>query len=132
MLTFAAPQAPLQMRGFHFSDEDLCLGDGQGLVHGRSAARHPAQPAHARYWPCELLDTFTLKMAATGRCVNTAMMLGDRQYARAQLAAARVSRDTDLVALSARLQAYFDAAATEGCIVAAAISQAQDERLLVV
>lgn len=135
MLTFAAPTAPAQARDFDFSgatrDQHL-----RGFEGGHGATLTPTLEAdhfaHARYWPNELLDTFILKMAASGQCVNTAMMLGDRHYAMVQLATARVSRDAELMALSARLQAYFEADAPEACIVAAAIAHERDARFLVV
>jgi len=91
-----------------------------------------AAPQYTTYWPCGLLNTFVLKMAAAGHCVNTDMMLGHRPYAQGQLALARASRDEALRALSARLQVYFDAAAPEGCHVAAALDEAEQGRLLVV
>ena len=84
----------------------------------------PAQPAQAasldsgddfedagrspHYCPTELLSSFALLMAGRGRCVNTDMMLGDREYAMWQLACARSSDDPELTALAARLFAYFD------------------------
>lgn len=134
MLTFVAPSAPAQTRGFDFSDYTL-HGVSDAAVAGNaatSAAGSSAHYAQTRYWPSELLDTFILKMAAAGQCVHTAMMLGDRHYAMVQLATARLSRDETLVALSARLQAYFEADAPEACIVAAAMSQESDARCLVV
>jgi hypothetical protein len=62
----------------------------------------------ARYCPTRLLATFALLMAGRGRCVNTDMMLGDREYAMWQLACARASDDSELVAVATRLFAYFD------------------------
>ena len=62
-------------------------------------------------------------MAATGHCVNTAMMLGHRPYALEQLAVARAIQDHSLNALALRLQAYFDVAAPQGCAVVAEISE---------
>ncbi len=61
------------------------------------------------YWPCERLNAFILQMAAHGRCVNAAMMLGHWPYARQQLAAAQQLPDDSLRELAAQLQAYFDA-----------------------
>ena len=56
-----------------------------------SPASQPMQPhgvldehhglAEPRYWPTELLATFTLQMAGHGRCVSSAMMLGLREVA---------------------------------------------------
>ena len=134
MLTFA-PSAPAPARGHAFSG-DMPQSDAAGFVKGLGASLpatdSSSHPALTRYWPCELLDTFILKMAANGRCVNTAMMLGDCQYAKAQLATAMMLHDGELASLSARLQVYFDTAAADGCTVAAALSQAQDAQLLAV
>ena len=62
----------------------------------------------ARYCPTALLATFALLMAGHGRCVHTAMMLGDREYAMWQLACARALDDSELTAVATRLFAYFD------------------------
>jgi len=61
-----------------------------------------------RYCPTELLADFSLLMAGHGRCVNAAMMLGDREYAMWQLACARAMGDEELDAVATRLFAYFD------------------------
>ena len=61
-----------------------------------------------RYCPTGLLASFALLMAGHGRCVNTDMMLGDREYAIWQLACARATDDPELAAISSRLFAYFD------------------------
>lgn len=61
-----------------------------------------------RYCPTRLLSAFTLLMAGHGRCVNTSMMLGDREYAMWQLARAHTMGDAKLRELSAKLFAYFD------------------------
>lgn len=61
-----------------------------------------------RYCPTELFAGFALLMAGHGRCVNTDMMLGDREYALWQLACARAMDDAELAALAGRLFAYFD------------------------
>lgn len=61
-----------------------------------------------RYCPTRLLATFALLMAGHGRCVNTDMMLGDREYAMWQLACARGMDDDELAAVTSRLFAYFD------------------------
>lgn len=74
--------------------------------------------ADAHYWPCDVLNAFILKMAANGRCVNAAMMLGHRTYALAQIAAAHAVGDEALAALAARLQAFFDAHPEGGPAVA--------------
>ena len=66
----------------------------------------PAQPQ--RYCPVELLDTFTLLMAGHGRCVSSAMMLGDREYAAWQLARAQAMSDEDLRLVAGRLFAWLD------------------------
>lgn len=61
-----------------------------------------------RYCPMHLLATFSLLMAGHGRCANTDMMLGDREYAMWQLACARAMDDEELAAVAERLFAYFD------------------------
>ncbi|GAB3769080.1 hypothetical protein GCM10028796_33680 [Ramlibacter monticola] len=61
-----------------------------------------------RYCPTGLLASFALLMAGRGRCVNTDMMLGDREYAMWQLACARATDDPELEAIATRLFAYFD------------------------
>lgn len=134
MLTFAAPSDFAQTRDFDFSDYTLrCGATGDEPNSSVFAdAQHAKHCSETRYWPSELLDTFILKMAATGRCVNTAMMLGDQHYAMVQLGIARGSGSAALVALSARLQTYFEAEAPEACVVAAALSQETDARFLMV
>ena len=67
-----------------------------------------ASAASPRYCPTGLLASFALLMAGRGRCVNTAMMLGDREYAMWQLACARATDDPELVAIATRLFGYFD------------------------
>ena len=62
----------------------------------------------ARYCPAQLLAAFSLLMAGHNRCVSTAMMLGDREYAMWQLARAHTMGDRDLREVAARLFAYFD------------------------
>ena len=61
-----------------------------------------------RYCPTRLLANFALLMAGHGRCVNTDMMLGDREYAMWQLARAHTMADAELREIAARLFAYFD------------------------
>jgi hypothetical protein len=61
-----------------------------------------------RYCPTGLLASFSLLMAGHGRCVNAAMMLGDREYAMWQLACARATDDPELRQLAVRLFGYFD------------------------
>jgi hypothetical protein len=67
-----------------------------------------AAPHSPRYCPTELLARFALLMAGRGRCVNTDMMLGDREYAMWQLARAHTLGDAELREVAARLFAYFD------------------------
>ena len=52
----------------------------------------PDTESTPRYCPTTLLASFALLMAGHGRCVNTDMMLGDREYAMWQLACARATR----------------------------------------
>jgi hypothetical protein len=86
-------------------------GGAAASVHGSSleasdddveAARTP------RYCPTGLLASFALLMAGRGRCVNTDMMLGDREYAMWQLACARATDDPELCDIASRLFGYFD------------------------
>ena len=62
----------------------------------------------AHYCPTQLLGTFTLLMAGHGRCVSSAMMLGDKEYAMWQLARAQTLPDEELKQVAGRLFAYFD------------------------
>lgn len=73
-----------------------------------AADEDPVVDAAPRYCPTELLAHFSLLMAGHGRCVNAAMMLGDREYAMWQLACARAMEDEEIDAIAARLFAYFD------------------------
>jgi hypothetical protein len=67
------------------------------------------EPSDAvRYCPIRMLEAFALLMAGHGRCVNTSMMLGDREYAMWQLARAHTMGDKALREVSAKLFAYFD------------------------
>ncbi len=65
-------------------------------------------PDSARYCPTRLLSAFSLLMAGHGRCINTTMMLGDREYAMRQLARAHTLGDPEVREMAARLFAYFD------------------------
>ncbi|HZY20150.1 MAG TPA: hypothetical protein VFE82_16895 [Ramlibacter sp.] len=65
-------------------------------------------PTANRYCPTQLLGSFTLLMAGHGRCVSSAMMLGDREYAMWQLARAQTLPDEALHVVAQRLFAYFD------------------------
>ena len=67
---------------------------------------NPVRRSH--YCPAGLLSAFTLLMAGHGRCVNTSMMLGDREYAMWQLARAHTLQDPQLRVISAKLFAFFD------------------------
>jgi hypothetical protein len=87
--TLAQPTPPGQ-GSLEASDQDLAPG------------RSP------RYAPTGLLASFALLMAGHGRCVNTDMMLGDREYAMWQLACARAMDDPELGAVTSRLFGYFD------------------------
>ncbi|MES2482695.1 MAG: hypothetical protein V4609_11915 [Pseudomonadota bacterium] len=64
---------------------------------------------HPRYWPSDMLYSFTLQMAARGFCVSASMMLGNREYALEQLAHAHTLNDEALRAMAVRLFTYFDA-----------------------
>lgn len=73
----------------------------------RSEGAMPADFADS-WWPSDLLNSFTLLMAADGHCVSTSMMLGDRDYALEQLAHAHTSVDDGLRALAVRMFSFFD------------------------
>ncbi len=80
---------------------------------GTPPAAEPAWRAgrrHSAYWPQHELDSFILQMAGHGHCVHSAMMLGDFDYAREQLALAVATGCPKLRALGERLSAYFDQA----------------------
>ena len=61
-----------------------------------------------RSWWIAFAASFTLLMAGHGRCVSTAMMLGDRDYALWQLARAQAMADPELCRVAARLFAWLD------------------------
>ena len=65
-------------------------------------------PGAAHYCPTRLLSAFALLMSGHGRCINTGMMLGDREYAMWQLAGAYTLGDGELRKVAARLFVYFD------------------------
>jgi hypothetical protein len=88
--TTPGPQERDTGRSLEASDEDLLAG------------------ASPRYCPTGLLAHFALLMAGHGRCVNTSMMLGDREYAMWQLACARAMEDAELGGVAARLFGYFE------------------------
>ena len=67
-----------------------------------------ALPDTTSYCPTRLLAAFALLMAGHGRCISTAMMLGDREYAMWQLARAHTLDDRELREVAARLFGYFD------------------------
>lgn len=62
----------------------------------------------ACYCPSRQLASFALLMAGHGRCVNMGMMLGDREYAMAQLESARSFDDAELGEVATGLVTYFD------------------------
>lgn len=120
MLTFAAMPAPAAAQGAALVSHPCgAPGDRAPAAAASQAHTEAAPAAHPHYWPCDLLNAFVLKMAASGHCVNTAMMLGDRGYALDQLAIARTTQDPSLCAAAERLQTYFDADAPEACAVVA-------------
>jgi hypothetical protein len=87
----------------------LALHDGL-LAPGASLEACDEQavsPGSQPYCPAELLGSFALLMAGHGRCVSTAMMLGDREYALWQIGCARTMDDPELAALATRLFAYY-------------------------
>jgi hypothetical protein len=74
---------------------------------GKSLDTSDADPLKC-YCPTRLLSAFALLMAGHGHCVNTTMMLGDREYAMWQLARARTLGDAELRDVAARLLDYFN------------------------
>jgi hypothetical protein len=124
MLTFAAMPAPADAQGAAPMSEASSASGDHVPASKTAMARPAASTTHAHYWPCELLNAFVLKMAASGHCVSTAMMLGDRGYALEQLNIARTTQDASLRALAARLQTYFDAAAPQACALVARMEMA--------
>lgn len=56
----------------------------------------PAAAVPAPYWPADLLEAFTLRMAGHGHPVSTSMMRHDRRYGLAQLAHAHSLADEGL------------------------------------
>lgn len=81
--------------------------DGPGMPPAAEPAWRGGQ-RHSAYWPQHELDSFILQMAGHGHCVHAAMMLGDLNYAREQLAMAVATGCPKLRALGERLSAYFD------------------------
>lgn len=65
-------------------------------------------PDATRYCPTRLLSAFAWLMAGHGWCINTTMMLGDREYAMWQLARAHTLNDPEVREVAARLFAYFE------------------------
>ena len=72
------------------------------------ASDYPDPRDSERYCPTRMLAAFALLMAGHGRCINTTMMLGDREYAMWQLARAHTLGDAEVREIAARLFAYFD------------------------
>jgi hypothetical protein len=64
--------------------------------------------SRSTYWPVGPMQAFTLCMASHGVCVSSAMMLGDRQYALAQLARAHALDDEALRELAVLLFQHFE------------------------
>ncbi len=64
------------------------------------------------YCPVRLLNHFALLMAGQGRCISTALMLADREYAMWQLARAYATDDPELRALASRLFPWLEGRAT--------------------
>jgi hypothetical protein len=84
------------------------LLQGSAAMRSLDASDEFDTPDAARYCPTQLLSAFALLMSGHGRCINTAMMLGDREYAMWQLARAHTLDDAELREVAARLFAYFD------------------------
>src|SRR3569623_1320873 len=96
----------------HAARDERAAGLAQDSLEASADLQGPE--ASPRYCPTGLLATFSLLMAGHGRCVNTDMMLGDREYAMWQLACARAMDDDELQAIVTRLFGYFDDAQHTG------------------
>ncbi|MEO7391710.1 MAG: hypothetical protein ABIU58_06020 [Ramlibacter sp.] len=72
------------------------------------ASDHVETIGATHYCPTSLLAAFILLMAGHGHCVNSSMMLGDREYALWQLAGAHALGDAELREVAVRLFGYFD------------------------
>ena len=86
----------------------ISLLQGSSTMRSLDASDEFETPDMARYCPTRLLSAFALLMSGHGRCINTTMMLGDREYAMWQLARAHTLGDAELREVAARLFAYFD------------------------
>ena len=86
----------------------VSLAWGSSTPRSLDASDDYETPDLARYCPIRLLSAFALLMSGHGRCINTNMMLGDREYAMWQLARAHTLGDAELREVAARLFAYFD------------------------
>lgn len=86
----------------------ISLSWGSSTLRSLDASDDFETPDGARYCPTRLLSAFALLMSGHGRCINTTMMLGDREYAMWQLARAHTLGDAELREVAARLFAYFD------------------------
>jgi hypothetical protein len=73
-----------------------------------SSGPFPYSPSLVHYWPADLLDDFIFRMAATGQCVSSSMMLGSREYAIEKLSGAHTLDDDGLRQLAVQMFAYFD------------------------
>ncbi len=78
------------------------------IISFQPAASFVPPPGGAGYWPADLLQAFTLQMAAHGFSVSSAMMLGDRRYAIEQLAQAHAMSDDRLRELAMALFRHFE------------------------
>ena len=96
-----------QVPSAHATVEALVNADSTSLD---ASDEYMLPDAGTRYCPTELLGVFTLLMAGHGRCVSSAMMLGDREYAMWQLAKAQTLPDDELRRVAQRLFSYFDEA----------------------
>jgi len=92
----------------HLADPVLHAATAERVTSLEASDDFEIPGAPMRYCPTELLGTFTLLMAGHGRCVSSAMMLGDREYAMWQLARAQTLGDEELRGVALRLFAYFD------------------------
>lgn len=98
----------LAMLRFAWGTQVTVVDSGGGAMPREAENAWRMDGRHSAYWPQHELDSFILQMAGHGHAVHAAMMLGDIDYARAQIATATATGCPRLRALGERLSAYFD------------------------
>ncbi len=96
------------MLAFHPSTSITARRDADAMAAAQANTALDGARCGTAYWPARSMDAFLLRMAAHGRCVSAAMMLGDRRYAVEQLEHAwSLPEDVTLQALADELAPYF-------------------------